>query len=103
MRYMLCSERRMLYTPLPWPGTLPLSAASFRAVLRVAKTLVHLFVPSRYLNNSGFQWETAAQMDAVLVFAEHRYYGKSKPFEGEELWQNMQYLSTDQALVRRTV
>ena len=39
-------------------------------------------------------------MDALLVFAEHRYYGKSKPFQGEELWRNMQYLSTDQALVR---
>ena len=55
---------------------------------------------SRYLNNSGFQWETAAQMDALLVFAEHRYYGRSKPFQGEELYQNMQYLSSDQALVR---
>jgi lysosomal Pro-X carboxypeptidase len=71
-----------------------------RAVLCAAATLSYLLPPPRYLNNSGFQWETAAQMNALLVFAEHRYYGKSKPFPGEETWQNMQYLSTDQALVR---
>ena len=29
----------------------------------------------RYLNASGLMWETAPDMNAMLVFAEHRYYG----------------------------
>ena len=33
------------------------------------------FSRGRYLNASGLMWETAPQMNAMLVFAEHRYYG----------------------------
>lgn len=32
-----------------------------------------------YLNATGLMWENARRFNAVLVFAEHRYYGKSRP------------------------
>ncbi|KAK9841268.1 hypothetical protein WJX74_002844 [Apatococcus lobatus] len=50
-----------------------------------------------YLNNSGLMWESAPDFGALLVFAEHRYYGKSKPFK-ENLRQHMEYLTADQAM-----
>ena len=34
-----------------------------------------------FYNTSGFQVETLAQkLSAIVVFAEHRYFGKSIPF-----------------------
>jgi lysosomal Pro-X carboxypeptidase len=33
-----------------------------------------------YLNNTGLMWENAEEFNAVMVFAEHRYFGKSMPF-----------------------
>ena len=32
-----------------------------------------------YVNQTGLMWESAARFGAALVFAEHRYYGESKP------------------------
>lgn len=43
-------------------------------------------------------WESAAEFGALLVFAEHRYYGESKPYSGSELHSNMQYLTAEQAM-----
>ncbi|RLN48792.1 hypothetical protein BBJ28_00008792 [Nothophytophthora sp. Chile5] len=50
-----------------------------------------------YLNHTGLMWENAAEFGAMLVFAEHRYFGKSLPF-GKEMTKHMKYLSTEQAL-----
>ena len=52
----------------------------------------------RYLNNTGLMWESAPEFGALLVFAEHRYYGKSKPYQGKQLLDNMQYLTSEQAM-----
>ncbi|RLN69835.1 hypothetical protein BBJ29_001463 [Phytophthora kernoviae] len=50
-----------------------------------------------YLNHTGLMWENAEEFGAMLVFAEHRYFGKSVPF-GKEVMKHMQYLSTEQAI-----
>lgn len=50
-----------------------------------------------YLNNTGLMWESAHDLNAVLVFAEHRYYGLSKPFD-KDLRKNMAFLTAEQAM-----
>ncbi|KAG7401819.1 hypothetical protein PHYBOEH_010282 [Phytophthora boehmeriae] len=50
-----------------------------------------------YLNHTGLMWENAQEFGAMLVFAEHRYFGKSVPF-GKDVTKHMQYLSTEQAI-----
>ena len=50
-----------------------------------------------YLNATGFMWENAPEVGALLVFAEHRYYGESKPFGADDM-SNLQYLTSEQAL-----
>ena len=34
-------------------------------------------------STQGFMWDIADEFKAMLVFAEHRYYGKSLPFGKE--------------------
>ncbi|ROL49925.1 Lysosomal Pro-X carboxypeptidase [Anabarilius grahami] len=53
-----------------------------------------------FCNNTGFMWDVAEELGAMLVFAEHRYYGESMPF-GEESYSNakyLNYLTSEQAL-----
>jgi lysosomal Pro-X carboxypeptidase len=37
-----------------------------------------------YLNHTGLMWENAERFGALLVFAEHRYYGESRPLKKEQ-------------------
>ncbi|KAL6845487.1 hypothetical protein ACP4OV_024982 [Aristida adscensionis] len=52
--------------------------------------------------NSGLVWEAAPRFAALVVFAEHRYYGESMPFGSKAKAYNssksMAYLTAEQAL-----
>lgn len=45
-------------------------------------------------------WDIAPEYNAAIVFAEHRFYGKSKPFGNDSYKdvKNLGYLSSEQAL-----
>jgi hypothetical protein len=50
-----------------------------------------------YINNTGLVWDLAAEMSALIVFAEHRYFGQSIPsIEGMD--NCLAYLSSEEAL-----
>nr|XP_003219412.1 PREDICTED: lysosomal Pro-X carboxypeptidase [Anolis carolinensis] len=53
-----------------------------------------------FANNTGFMWNVAEELDAILVFAEHRYYGVSLPFGNKSFSdaKHLNYLSSAQAL-----
>jgi len=51
-----------------------------------------------YVNSTGLIWEWAPDFGALLIFAEHRYYGKSIPLPFKNNVKNLQYLSTEQAM-----
>ncbi|KAH6941279.1 hypothetical protein HPB50_015468 [Hyalomma asiaticum] len=64
-----------------------------------------------FIYSTGIMWEWAIRFQALLVFAEHRYYGESLPFgndsfkaSGAELYtwlndlEHMAYLSSEQAM-----
>ena len=54
-----------------------------------------------YINMTGLMWENADNFNAIMVFAEHRYFGKSLPFgnNNKDLTNEyLIYLSSDQAL-----
>lgn len=56
---------------------------------------------TQFVENSGFLWESAKKLGAMVVFAEHRYYGESFPFGSPKAAltpYNISYLSVEQAM-----
>ena len=55
-----------------------------------------------FAGNSGFMFDIAAEYGALLLFAEHRYYGHSFPYgTAEDAYANtttLNYLTSEQAL-----
>ncbi|XP_012280415.1 lysosomal Pro-X carboxypeptidase isoform X2 [Orussus abietinus] len=53
-----------------------------------------------FAKNSGFMWDIAIEFGAVLIFAEHRYYGESQPFGNRSFSdpKYLGYLTSQQAL-----
>ncbi|EDW77547.1 uncharacterized protein Dwil_GK24560 [Drosophila willistoni] len=55
-----------------------------------------------FAQNTGFLWELAEKQGAVVVFAEHRYYGKSLPFGpntfNKTMPENLAYFTVEQTL-----
>ena len=51
-----------------------------------------------YIQNTGLIWEHAPRFGALVVFAEHRYYGQSQPC-GPQSWRRCpHFLTSEQAL-----
>jgi len=53
-----------------------------------------------FAENSGFMWDIAPEFKALLIFAEHRYYGESLPFGGKigKDPAKLGFLTSEQAL-----
>lgn len=53
-----------------------------------------------FAQNTGFVWRAGRTLNAMIVFAEHRYYGKSLPFGNQSYKdpQHLGYLTSEQAL-----
>lgn len=53
-----------------------------------------------FSENTGFMWEIAPDYNAMVLFAEHRYYGESLPFGNDSYKDPLhtQYLTSEQAL-----
>ncbi|XP_046669281.1 lysosomal Pro-X carboxypeptidase-like [Homalodisca vitripennis] len=53
-----------------------------------------------FAQNTGFIWEIAPEFNALVVFAEHRFYGESMPFGNKSYDKgNVGYLSSSQAMM----
>lgn len=53
-----------------------------------------------FIVNTGIMWDWAPEFNALVVFAEHRFYGQSLPFGNKsyESPHNLGYLTSEQAL-----
>ncbi|CAG9856690.1 unnamed protein product [Phyllotreta striolata] len=52
-----------------------------------------------FAQNSGYLFQLAKHFSALLVFIEHRYYGKSTPFTNQSLLEeNLKFLTTREVL-----
>ena len=50
-----------------------------------------------YVTHTGLMFENAGAFGALLIFAEHRYYGQSLPL-GNATSSNLSFLTHEQAL-----
>lgn len=50
-----------------------------------------------YINNTGLMWDLAPEHSALVIFAEHRYFGESVP-QLDGVTNCMSYLSSEEAL-----
>jgi hypothetical protein len=50
----------------------------------------------RYVNATGLIWEQAPKFGALVVFAEHRYYGETQPVGPSSWSKDPSYLTTGQ-------
>ncbi|XP_075527715.1 lysosomal Pro-X carboxypeptidase-like [Dermacentor variabilis] len=50
-----------------------------------------------FVHSTGIMWEMGKLFRALLIFAEHRYYGQSLPF-GNDSFKHMTCLSSEQAM-----
>ncbi|KAF4665339.1 hypothetical protein FOL47_004658, partial [Perkinsus chesapeaki] len=55
-----------------------------------------------YVNHTGLMWELGSDLGAMLVFAEHRYYGKSSVYP-DGTTDCLRYLTIEQALADYSV
>ncbi|KIH50561.1 hypothetical protein ANCDUO_19360, partial [Ancylostoma duodenale] len=53
-----------------------------------------------FAENTGFMWDIAPEFKAAVVFAEHRFYGKTQPYGATSYntTDHLGYLSSEQAL-----
>ncbi|XP_078048841.1 lysosomal Pro-X carboxypeptidase [Augochlora pura] len=53
-----------------------------------------------FAQNTGFMWDIAPEFGALLIFAEHRYYGESMPYGNKSYndTKHLGYLTSEQAL-----
>lgn len=85
-RYFICDKDWRRPSPLPWrtPGPMFFYCGNEADV-------------EGYVEHTGLMYENAAAFGALLIFAEHRYYGQSLPL-GEKTFDNMHFLTHEQAL-----
>ena len=110
LRYVVCGLEQWRATPDGQPGPIFFYAGNVRSrhsaqcrafgttkpYRRVQEADVEL-----YVNHTGLMWEAAPDFGALLVFAEHRYYGQSLPFPEDALMEDkgrMAFLTSEQAL-----
>ena len=51
-----------------------------------------------FYNNTGFMFDIAPQFGALVLFAEHRYYGETHPFGDNFSPQSMEFLTMENAI-----
>jgi len=51
-----------------------------------------------FYNNTGFMFDIAPEFGALVLFAEHRYYGETHPFGDDFSAQAMEYLTMENAI-----